>query len=65
MASKAKKTTMGKLAREAKMREKRAEKAARKQARKLAADADPVLPEIDDLQPVTETGTPTDEPHDG
>jgi hypothetical protein len=65
MASKAKKTTMGKLAREAKMREKRAEKAARKQDRKRAAEEASLLPATDALHPVTDTGAPTDEQHHG
>jgi hypothetical protein len=38
MASRAKKTTMGKLNRERKLREKRFDKQAKKEARKLAAD---------------------------
>jgi hypothetical protein len=47
MASRAKKTTMGKLNRERKLREKRFDKQAKKEARKLAADQ-PDQP-IDDL----------------
>ncbi|MEA2149851.1 MAG: hypothetical protein QOD69_1681 [Solirubrobacteraceae bacterium] len=39
-----KKTTMAKLNRESKMRERRLDKQARKDARKLAAAADPELP---------------------
>jgi hypothetical protein len=58
MASKAKRTTMGKLNREAKVRDKRAEKEARKQARKRAAEADSLLQATDTLQP---TGAPSDE----
>jgi hypothetical protein len=62
MASKAKKTTMGKLNREAKVRQKRAEKEARKQARKRAAEADPVLQATDALQP---TGALSEEQQHG
>jgi hypothetical protein len=58
MASKAKKTTMGKLNREAKVRQKRAEKEARKQARKQATQADSVLQATDARQ---RTGAVTDE----
>ena len=62
MASKAKKTTMGKLNREAKVRQKRAEKEARKQARKRAAEADSVLQATSALQ---RTGALTEEQQHG
>ncbi len=54
MASKGKKkTTMAKLARESRMRERRVEKAARKRARKQAAEhppSQPTEPSVDSLQ---------------
>jgi ribosome biogenesis GTPase A len=62
MASKAKRTTMGKLNREAKVRYKRAEKEARKQARKQAAVADSVLQATDAREP---TGALADEQQPG
>jgi len=52
MASRNKKTTMAKLSRESKLRERRLEKAARKEARKQAAGLD--APPFD--------GLPLDEP---
>ena len=53
---------MGKLNREAKVRDKRAEKKARKQARKQAAEVDAVVQATDAPH---RTGAPTDEQQHG
>jgi hypothetical protein len=60
MASRGKKkTTFAKLAREAKLRERRAEKAAKKDARKRAAELGPDA--LAELQPAQLGDTPGDE----
>jgi hypothetical protein len=56
-----KKTTMAKLMRESRQRERRQDKLARKEARKLGLTADPDEP-VDGLEPAA-AGTPlTDQP---
>jgi hypothetical protein len=57
-----KKTTMAKLTRESRLRERRLDKKARKDARKLAAAQDPV--EVAETPDDTDTDTDTEQPTD-